>query len=356
VHPGQIRNWKGTLKRWAVDLLNGNRKTAEDNKEELIQELYRQIGQRKVELDWIKKNLDVSPKDKLSLIEKRNHDISIKRQAELWGIARSTIYYRPIVDPYDRTLMHMIDEKYTRTPFYGSRRMTASLRRDGFKVNRKRVQQLMRLMGIEAIYPKPNLSRPHPNHTIYPYLLKGVGITHRNQVWGTDITYIRLDKGWLYLVAIMDWFSRYVLSWELSTTLEVAFCIDALEKACTFGVPEICNSDQGSQFTSLAFIDTWDKHHVQIRMDGRGRAMDTRFTERRWRSVKYEEVYLKDYRNVSDAKEAIGTYMIFYNHERLHQALSYKTPEELHFSWTSKAGELPEQWYNFTCPFSMLMN
>jgi putative transposase len=161
-----------------------------------------------------------------------------------------------MVDPYDLTLMHMIDETYTKAPFYGSRRMTASLRRNGYQVNRKRVQRVMRLMGIEAIYPRPNLSRPHPKHTIYPYLLRGLHINHRNQVWGIDITYIRLDKGWLYLVAIMDWFSRYVLSWELSTTLEVDFCIDALEKAFTVGVPEICNSDQGSQFTSLAFIDT----------------------------------------------------------------------------------------------------
>jgi len=283
-------------------------------------------------LTGLKKNLDLSYRDKVSLIEKRNHDISITRQAELLGIARSTIYYKPIVDPYDLTLMHLIDEKYTRTPFYGSRKMTASLRRDGYRVNRKRVQRLMRLMGIEAIYPKPNLSRPHPGNKIYPYLLKGVDINHRNQVWGTDITYIRLDKGWLYLVAIMDWFSRYVLSWELSTTLEVDFCISALEKAFTVGVPEICNSDQGSQFTSLAFVDTLDKHHVQISMDGRGRAMDNIFTERLWRSVKYEEVYLKDYRGVSDAKEGIGNYMIFYNHERPHQALNYKTPEELHFS------------------------
>jgi len=283
-------------------------------------------------LTGLKKNLDLSPKDKLSLIEKRNPAISITRQAELLGVARSTIYYKPIVDPYDLTLMHMIDEKYTKAPFYGSRRMTASLRRDGFRVNRKRVQRLMRLMGIEAIYPKPNLSRPHPKHKVYPYLLRGLHINHRNQVWGTDITYIRLDKGWLYLVAIMDWFSRYVLSWELSTSLEVDFCISALEKAFTIGAPEISNTDQGSQFTSLAFVDTLDKHHVQISMDGRGRAMDNIFTERLWRSVKYEEVYIKDYRNISDAKEGIGNYMIFYNHERPHQALKYKTPEELHFS------------------------
>ena len=280
----------------------------------------------------LKKNLDLSCKDKVSLIEKRNPVISITRQADLLGIARSTIYYKPIVDTYDLRLMHLIDEKYTQAPFYGSRRMTASLSRDGFKVNRKRVQRLMRLMGIEAIYPKPNLSRPHPGNKIYPYLLRGLHINHKNQVWGTDITYIRLNKGWLYLVAIMDWFSRYVLSWELSTTLEVDFCVNALERAFTIGVPEILNSDQGSQFTSLAFVNTLEKNHVQISMDGRGRAIDNIFTERLWRSVKYEEVYIKDYGNVSDARQGIGSYMIFYNHERPHQALNYKRPEELHFN------------------------
>jgi len=256
----------------------------------------------------------------------------VKRQAELLGIARSTVYYQPVVDPYSLELMHLIDEEYTKTPFYGSRRMREVLKRKGYIVNRKRVQKLMRLMGIEAIYPKPNLSKPHPGHKIYPYLLRNKVIGRVNQVWSADITYIRMKQGWLYLVAIMDWVSRYVLSWKLSITLEVDFCIGALDRALTIGIPEIFNSDQGSQFTSLAFIKPLDKRNVQISMDGRGRAMDNVFTERLWRSVKYEEVYLNDYATVGEARKGIGNYMDFYNQERPHQSLDYKTPAEMYFA------------------------
>ena len=278
----------------------------------------------------LKKNLDLSHKEKLLLIDKTNKEIPVVHQAELLGISRSSIYYKPLVNPYDLVLMRLIDGQYTKTPFYGSRKMTASLKRDGYQVNRKRIQRLMRLMGIEAIYPRPNLSKPHPDHKIYPYLLNDIDITYSNQVWGTDITYIRVNNGWLYLVAIMDWFSRYVLSWELSTTLETNFCIRALERAFEKATPEIFNSDQGSQFTSLSFIDTLKRQNIQISMDGRGRAMDNIFNERLWRSVKYEEVYIKDYRGVSDAREGIGNYMSFYNQERLHQSLNYKTPAEVY--------------------------
>ena len=185
------------------------------------------------------------------LIERQNESISIKRQTELLGVARSRVYYEPRVDPYNLELMHVIDEQYTKTPFYGSRRMREVLRRNGYMVNRKRIQRLMRIMGIEAIYPKRNLSRPSPNHKIYPYLLRGRKIERVNEVWGTDITYIRMRYGWLYLVAIMDWMSRYVLSWDISITLEVDFCIRALERALSITNPEIFNSDQGSQFTSI---------------------------------------------------------------------------------------------------------
>ena len=257
--------------------------------------------------------------------------IPINRQAQLLGIGRSTIYYKPVVDPYNLKLMHLIDEQYTKTPFYGSRRMTEALKRKGYKVNRKRIQRLMRLMGIETIYQKPNLSKPHPGHKIYPYLLRNLKINRVNQVWSTDITYIRLRHGWLYLVAIMDWMSRYVLSWELSIDMNVDFCIMALERALTIGTPEIFNSDQGSQFTSLAFIEQLKQKDIQISMDGRGRAMDNIFTERLWRSVKYEEVYLKDYQNVLEAKQGIGDYMTFYDQERPHQSLNYKTPAEVYF-------------------------
>jgi len=235
-------------------------------------------------------------------IERENKQIPITKQAQLLGISRSTVYYKPRVHSYNLKLMHLIDEQYTKTPFYGSRRMRETLRRKGYKVNRKRVQRLMRLMGIEAIYPKRNLSKASPGHKIYPYLLRNREISQVNEVWGTDITYIRMRYGWLYLVAIMDWISRYALSWELSTTLEVDFCIRALKRALAIGTPEIFNSDQGSQFTSLTFLGHLAQRNIQVSMDGRGRAMDNAFNERLWRSVKYEEVYIKDYETVRDAK------------------------------------------------------
>ncbi len=263
-------------------------------------------------------------------IEREGNIIPVRRQAKLLGVARSTVYYEPVVDAYTLELMRLIDEEYTKTPFYGSRKITAVLRRKGYRLNRKRIQRLMRLMGIEAIYPKPNTSRADPNHKIYPYLLRDREITRVNEVWGTDITYIRLGHGWLYLVAIMDWVSRYVLSWELSTTLEVDFCIRALEKALSLTFPEIFNSDQGSQFTSVDFIKKLKEKNIAISMDGRGRAMDNIFTERLWRSVKYEEVYLNDYQTVREAKEGISRYLAFYNQERPHQSLDYRTPDEVY--------------------------
>jgi len=273
------------------------------------------------------------------LIERQNKMIPVGRQAELLGIARSTIYYQPRIDPYNLELMHLIDEVYTKTPFYGSRRIREILKRKGYLINRKRIQRLMRLMGIEAIYPKRNLSKPHPGHKIYPYLLRNKTVHRVNQVWGADITYIRMKHGWLYLVAIMDWVSRYVLSWNLSITLEVDFCIRALEKALDIASPEIFNSDQGSQFTSVAFLECLEKRNVQISMDGRGRAMDNVFTERLWRSVKYEEVYLHDYATVSEARQGIGNYIDFYNQERPHQSLNYRTPTEVYFDIDTQNNE-----------------
>ena len=272
------------------------------------------------------------------LIEHKSKVIPIARQADLLGIGRSTVYYKPVVDPYDLELMGLIDEEYTKTPFYGSRRIREALKRKGHKVNRKRIQRLMRLMGIETIYQGPHLSKPHPDHKIYPYLLRNLTISRINQVWGTDITYIRLSHGWLYLVAIMDWMSRYVLSWELSIDMDVDFCIVALERALTTDTPEIFNSDQGSQFTSLDFTNQLKQKNIQISMDGRGRAMDNIFNERLWRSVKYEEVYLKDYQSVPEAKQGINDYMTFYNQERPHQSLNYKTPAEVYFD-TNKQGK-----------------
>lgn len=266
----------------------------------------------------------------------RDHaDISIRRQCTLLGLNRAGLYYEPLGESEENLrLMRLMDEQYTRAPFYGSRKMTAWLRKKGFAVNRKRVSRLMALMGIEAVYPKPKLSQPGDGHRIYPYLLRGIGVERVNQVWSTDITYIRMAQGFVYLVAVMDWFSRYVLSWSLSLTMELDFCVEALRCALRRGRPEIFNSDQGSQFTSEKFTAELEARKIAISMDGRGRCMDNIFIERLWRSLKYEEVYLKDYESVKEAQAGIGRYFRFYNQERLHQSLDYRTPAALY-----RAGE-----------------
>jgi len=228
--------------------------------------------------------------------------------------------------------MRLIDEQYLRTPFYGVDKMTEWLRREGHVVNPKRIRRLMRQMGLEAIYPrrKRSLSAPDKEHKIFPYLLKGVTVTRPDQVWAADITYIRMYRGWLYLMAIMDWFSRYVVAWEISITLEADFCVTALQRALSTGQPEIFNTDQGSQFTSVDFIAPLQKAAVQISMDGKGRVFDNIFVERLWRTVKVEEVYLRDYQTVAEATWSLGRYFRFYNQERLHQALGYRTPAEVY--------------------------
>lgn len=244
---------------------------------------------------------------------------------------RSSWYYRPQPESEENlALMRLLDEQYTRTPFYGSRRMQAWLATQDHQVNRKRVRRLMRKLGLQAVYPKPKLSVPAPGHRIYPYLLRGLKIERPNQVWAADITYIRLRGGFVYLTAVMDWFSRYVLAWELSVSLESSFCISALEWALAHGRPEIFNSDQGSQFTSSTFTERLLQRGVRISMDGRGRVLDNIFVERLWRTVKYEEVYLKDYRNVGEAVAGLRDYFQFYNRERLHQSLGYRTPEAVY--------------------------
>jgi putative transposase len=236
-------------------------------------------------------------------------------------------------------VMHRIDAQYTVTPFYGVERMTAALQREGICIGHNRVRRLMRLMGLQAIYPKPRLSRPGgPEHRVYPYLLRGLRIERPNQVWSADITYIRLSQGFVYLMAILDWFSRYVLSWSLSTTLDAWFCVQALREALQTARPEIFNTDQGSQFTCGEWLGELTAAGVAISMDGRGRAFDNIFTERLWRSVKYEEVYPKDYGDVTEARRGLTDYFGLYNRTRLHQALGYRTPWEVHFG----SGERPE--------------
>jgi putative transposase len=258
--------------------------------------------------------------------------ISVARQCDLVGLARSSLYYQPAGETEENLLlMRLIDEEYTRHPFYGSPKMTAWLIREGHEVNHKRVERLMREMGMAAMYAKPHLSKPAEGHKIYPYLLRGVKVSRVDEVWSTDITYIRMCRGFIYLVAVIDWFSRYVISWEISCTLDLGFCVSALDWALASGRrPEIFNTDQGSQFTSSEFTDRLITNSRRISMDGRGRALDNVFVERLWRSVKYEEVYLKDYPDMATAAESLKAYFEFYNHERPHQALGYLTPEAVY--------------------------
>jgi putative transposase len=266
------------------------------------------------------------------MIEMADCALSVREQCRLLGVARSTVYYeRRGPSLWDLAVMRQIDEQYTRAPFYGVERMTASLRRAGMRIGHNRVRRLLRVMGLEALYPKRRLSVPGgPEHRIYPYLLRGLRIERPNQVWSADITYIRLSQGFVYLMAVLDWFSRYVLSWSLSTTLEAWFCVQALREALRMARPEVFNTDQGSQFTSGEWIEELTKAGVAISMDGRGRVFDNIFTERLWRSVKYEEVYLKDYRDVDEAREGLDGYFKFYNTSRPHQGLGYRTPWEVH--------------------------
>lgn len=242
-------------------------------------------------------------------------------------VSKGALYYEPCpIDPYTLLLMDLIDAQHTKTPFYGSRRLAVYLKSAGHGVNRKRVQRLMKEMRIEAIYPKPKLSRRNENHKIYPYLLKGLKIKRPNQVWSTDITYIKIGNGFGYLTAVIDWYSRYVLSWRLSNTLENTFCIEALEEALDIAIPEIFNTDQGSQYTATNFLAPLIAKNIKISMDSKGRALDNIFVERLWRSVKYEEVYLKDYQTMPQAYRSLRDYLNFYNKERPHQSLAYDVP------------------------------
>lgn len=270
--------------------------------------------------------------ERVALVEWQASEFAIKTQAELLGLNRTGLYYQPVLPSAEEVAVkHRIDELYTESPFYGSRRITACLRREGQLVNRKQVQRHMREMGIEGIAPKPNLSLAKPGHQVFPYLLKGLRIDKPNQVWGIDITYIRLLANWMYLVAIIDWHSRYVVSWELDDRLEVDFVLLAVERALSQAQPEIFNSDQGSQFTSQAYISLVAGAGVRISMDGKGRAFDNIFTERLWRTVKYEDVYIKGYTSPRETRVGIGSYLEFYNDRRVHQALAYRTPAEIHF-------------------------
>lgn len=266
------------------------------------------------------------------MLERTDPALPLTTQAALLSLNRTSVYYQPRPPSADELyIQRRIDEIYTAHPFYGSRKITVELRKE-LTINRKAVQRHMRAMGLAALCPGPNLSRRATGHRVFPYLLRGLTLTGPNHVWGVDITYVRLLTGWLYLVAVLDWFSRYVLSWALSDSLEMPFVLDAMQRALAQATPSICNSDQGSHFTSPQYVDLVQGVGVSISMDGKGRALDNIFTERLWRTVKYEEVYLHDYAHPREARQGLGCYFPFYNHERSHQALHYRTPAEVYFA------------------------
>jgi putative transposase len=331
VHVGQITAWKKQLLEGAAGLFEDGRSKRAAEEAVSDEELYEQIGRLKMEVEWLKKKLPSSAEELRRCIESEHKELSIVRQCALIGLAHSTWYYRPAGESAENlALMRAIDEQYLRTPFYGSRKLAEVL-----GVNRKRIQRLMRVMGIEAIYPKRRTTWPGAGHKIYPYLLRNVAVTRPDQVLAGDITYVPLRHGFLYLVAIMDWYSRYVLSWRLSNTLTGSFCLKALEEALSCSQPDIFNSDQGSQFTAAAFTSQLESKGVAIsmtrkRVPCRGRAIDNVFVERLWRSVKYEEVYLKDYVDGWQAEASLAAYFRFYNHERIHQSLGYRTPADVY--------------------------
>ena len=266
-----------------------------------------------------------------AMIDRGHKQLSLVRQCTLLNISRASVYYRPVsTRAEDLELMARMDRQYLKTPFYGSRRMKAWLLAEGYLVSRSKVRRLMRLIGLEAIYRRPNTSKPAPGHRVYPYLLKGVDVNRVDQVWAADITYIPMAQGFLYLVAIMDWHSRHVLAWKLSNTMDTDFCVTALEAALGKGRPEVFNTDQGAQFTSDAFTQTLQERGIRVSMDGKGRYLDNIFVERLWRSIKYEEVYLKAYQTVAEARVGINAYLEFYNRRRPHQSLGYRTPAQVY--------------------------
>lgn len=267
------------------------------------------------------------------MIDPQQPQVSVARQCRLLNIRRSSFYYKPKpIKAEDLELMRLIDEQYLKTPTWGSRSMRNHLRRLGYKINRKRVQRLMRLMGLEAIYPKPRTSRPHPEHKIHPYLLRNMDIKRPNQVWCADLTYIPMSRGFMYLVAVMDWHSRKVLAWRLSNTMESDFCVEAAQEAISrYGTPDIFNTDQGAQFTSEAFVKLLKNNDIAISMDGRGRVQDNIFIERLWWTLKYHYLYLRSFDNGTQLREGLRSWFRFYNHQRSHQALDDKTPDEVYY-------------------------
>ena len=331
VHPSQIHDWKKQLLERVPEVFQQSGSRVQDQEAEMVPELYQQIGRLQVELDWLKKNTNLSVAERRAMIEPQDAPLSLSRQCELVGLPRSSFYYQPVApDAFTLEVMHAIDRIYTDRPFCGGRRICKTLRDDGYRVNHKRVHRLMRWMGLQAIYPRKRLSLPDKTHRVFPYLLREVTVDRPDLAWCADITYLRLRGGFVYLVAVMDWFSRYVLSWRISNTLDASFCVAALKEALAHGSPDIFNTDQGAQFTSAQFTRCVEAADVRMSMDGRGRYLDNIFIERLWRSLKYEDIYLKDYESVAALVDGVDTYFAFYNWERPHQSFDYNMPAQIY--------------------------
>ena len=334
IHSTQITNWKKqaveAIKQIFAGKLTPDKKDLTEIKEQ--SKLYEEIGRLKVELDWLKKNLILSCRDKKLLVDPTNTKISVARQCELLGLNRSTYYYQYRgMSEGTELMMRLIDERYTAHPYEGSRRIMKWLERQGHNVTRDQVRYLMDKMGLQAIYPKPNTSaKSRQEHSVHPYLLDDICVYYPNQVWCTDITYIRMKHGHTYLMAIMDWYSRYVIDWELSITLEAEFCVETLRRSLKIRKCGLFNTDQGAQFTSKAWINTLLDNDILISMDGKGRCFDNIFIERLWRSVKYECIFLREFDSVAEVKQALESYFKYYNTDRLHERLDYNTPSEIY--------------------------
>ncbi|MCC5023404.1 MAG: IS3 family transposase [Candidatus Synoicihabitans palmerolidicus] len=342
VHPVQVSQWKKEVSERLPEVFAKPsaqvRDEIERNRKE--KELYARIGQLQMEREWLKKKLaHVGSKERRSMIETEHPKLSVARQCELLELPRSTYYHHPKPPKEaDLALMKQIDESYLESPFFGSRQMTRWLQREGHVVNRKRVRRLMRLMGLTAIYQKPSLSKKAASHQIYPYLLRTLKVERSSQVWATDITYIPVCGGFVYLCAVIDWHSRMVLAWELSNTLDASFCVRAVQCAMAiYGKPEIFNPDQGCQFTSAEFTQPLLAAGVRLSMDGKGRCLDNVLVERLWRSVKYEEVYLKRYETMVEAHANLETYLLFYHDRRPHSAHGRQTPSEVYHAQLDQA-------------------
>ncbi|MBZ0070787.1 MAG: IS3 family transposase [Gammaproteobacteria bacterium] len=332
VHANQITEWKKQLLNGAPDVFGKDARKAEET-EENVQALHAKIGQLTMENDFLGTRARTDSRAQRKEMVDRTDPLPVSRQCALLDLPRSTFYHVPQpVTEEELELMALIDRCHLEHPYYGSRRIRDWLEDEGRWVNRKRVQRLMRTMGLAALYPKRNLSLANQAHKVYPYLLRGLTIDRPNQVWATDVTYIPMARGFVYLVAIMDWYSRRVLAFRVSNTLDTSFCIEALSEAIeTYGAPEIFNTDQGSQFTSEDFTGVLKQHDIRISMDGKGRWVDNVFVERLWRSVKYEEVYLRAYDSIGDARASLGRYFAFYNAKRRHQSLDRKTPDSVYY-------------------------